>query len=253
MIQVQNFTKTYRETVAVSSLSFAVEPGQILGLVGPNGAGKTSTLRSLAGIIPPTLGQLTIAGYDIAADPVNAKKRLAYIPDDPKLFDILTVFEHLQFIAMAYRVEAWEAKADELLRMFELQEQKNTLAQELSRGMRQKLAICCGYLHDPAVVLFDEPHTGLDPRGIRTIKNAIIERARNGASIMVSSHLLELVEDLCTHLLILHRGKSVFFGPMDEARDAVSDAATGGTLEQAFFRITEGDDEIPPPPPGEVP
>ena len=241
MIIVDDYHKTYRETLAVAGLSFRVEAGQILGLVGPNGAGKTTTLRAIAGIIPPTRGRLLVAGHDLAVEPVAAKTRFAYIPDDPKLFDALTVTEHLEFVAVAYGVTDRTGKIARLLEQFELTEKKDALAQELSRGMRQKVAICCGYLHDPAAILFDEPLTGLDPRGIRTLKQSIVERARGGAAIVISSHLLSLVEDLCTHLLILERGRSKFCGPVSEARALFADHTGEASLEEVFFRATEGD------------
>ena len=239
VIQITGFNKTYRDTVAVENLSFEVPGGAILGLVGPNGAGKTSTLRCVAGIIPPTHGTLIVAGHDVVKDPISAKLQLAYVPDDPKLFDTLTVWEHIDFVAAAYRVDDWDAKGTRLLQQFELEEKRNTMAQELSRGMRQKVAICCAYLHDPTVILFDEPHTGLDPRGIRTMKQSILDRVAAGSTVVVSSHILELVEDLCSHLLILHKGKCLFFGPMHEARTAFPDVADA-SLEEVFFRATEG-------------
>lgn len=240
MIRVSGFTKSYNETVAVQELEFEVQPGQIMGLVGPNGAGKTSTLRSLAGIIPPTGGRIEIAAHDIVTDPIPAKTKLAYVPDDPKLFDQLSVWEHLDFVAATYRVPQWEEQAATLLEQFELTEKRDTLAQELSRGMRQKVAICCAYLHDPSVILFDEPHTGLDPRGIRTMKQSVLKRVEAGASVIVSSHLLELVEDMCTHLLILHRGKCLFCGGISEARSAFKDVGGDASLEDVFFHVTEG-------------
>lgn len=240
MIIVDDYHKSYRETVAVAGLSFRVEAGQVLGLVGPNGAGKTTTLRAIAGIIPPTRGRLSVAGHDVAIDPVAAKRNFAYIPDDPKLFDALTVTEHLEFVAAAYEVADFGDKAARLLEQFELTEKKSALAQELSRGMRQKVAICCGYLHEPSAILFDEPLTGLDPRGIRTLKQSIVERARGGAAIIISSHLLSLVEDLCTHLLILERGRSKFFGPVTEARTLFAGQTGAASLEEVFFRATEG-------------
>lgn len=243
MIQVQQFHKTYNETVAVQDLNFEVNPGDILGLVGPNGAGKTSTLRSVAGIIPPTSGTLTVAGHDIVADPIAAKRKLAYVPDDPKLFDTLSVWEHLEFIAAAYRVTDWQARGETLLKRFDLMEKRTTIAQELSRGMRQKVAICCAYLHEPQVIMFDEPHVGLDPRGIRTMKDSIVERVKLGASVVVSSHLLELVEDMCTHLLILHKGKRLFFGKMSDARTAFAGIGGDASLEEIFFHATEGSAE----------
>jgi ABC-2 type transport system ATP-binding protein len=252
VIQVIGFGKTYRETVAVWDLSFQVLPGQVLGLLGPNGAGKTTTMRAIAGIIPPTHGRLLVAGHDVVKEPVAAKRQLAYVPDDPKLFDALTVWEHLKFIAAAYRVERFEDRAVHLLQKFELTEKKDTPAQELSRGMRQKVAICCAYLHQPRAVLFDEPLTGLDPRGIRTMKDSMREAAARGAAVVVSSHLLALVEDLCTDLLIVHKGRPMFFGPVGQARSAFAgQAATGAdtdaSLEELFFRATEQGGMAPAP------
>ena len=238
-IIVQEFHKTYNETVAVAGLSFVILPGQILGLLGPNGAGKTTTMRAITGILPPTHGRLMVAGHDVTLDPVAAKLALAYVPDDPHLFDALTVWEHLEFTAAVYRVANFEPAAQRLLEQFELTDKRDTVAQELSRGMRQKVAICCAYLHDPKAILLDEPLTGLDPRGIRTMKQSVRERAAAGAAVMVSSHLLALVEDLCTHLLIVHHGKRLFFGPVAEARTAFSEVDSDASLEELFFRATE--------------
>ncbi len=239
MIQVRDFHKNYRETVAVAGLSFEVGPGEVLGLVGPNGAGKTTTLRAIAGIIPPTRGQLAVAGCDVVGHPLGAKAQLAYVPDDPKLFESLTVWEHLEFVAAAYRVGEFAPKAEALLRQFELEDRRATLAQELSRGMRQKAAICCAYLHDPRAILLDEPLTGLDPQGIRTMKDSIVERARAGAAVIISSHLLALVEDVCTHLLILDRGKRVYFGRIEDARAVFAEAGVSASLEEVFFRAIQ--------------
>jgi ABC-2 type transport system ATP-binding protein len=239
LICVEHFHKAYRDIVAVEDLSFSLQPGEILGLVGPNGAGKTSTMRCISGIIPPTSGAITVAGHDIAREAIMAKSQIAYVPDDPKLFDTLTVWEHLQFVAAAYRVKDWHARGETLLQQFDLTAKRGAIAQELSRGMRQKVAICCAYLHEPRAILFDEPHVGLDPRGIRTMKDSIQERVRAGAAVIVSSHLLELVEDMCTHLMILHHGKSLFFGRIEEMRSAFAHLGDA-SLEEIFFHATEG-------------
>lgn len=238
-IVVEDFHKSYDQTVAVSGISFRVAPGEILGLVGPNGAGKTSTLRALAGILAPTRGRLVIDGHDVVRDPVAAKSALAYVPDDPNLFDSLTVWEHLRFVASAYRVRDWSAGAEGLLERFELTPKRDALASELSRGMRQKVAICCGYLHEPKAILLDEPLTGLDPRGIRTMQDSIRERAEAGAAVIVSSHLLSLVEDLCTTVLVLHRGRVLVHGGLDDLRREAGEGGRGETLEELFFRLTE--------------
>jgi ABC-2 type transport system ATP-binding protein len=249
MIEVSHFHKWYDTTVAVEGLSFKVEPGQVLGLVGPNGAGKTTTLRAICGIIPPTRGTLSVGGFDVRAHPIPAKRLLAYVPDDPKLFDMLTVWEHLRYIAEAYRVPNYEPLANELLARFDLAEKRTTTGSELSRGMRQKLAVCCAYLHSPKAILLDEPLTGVDPRGIRTTKDSIREQANNGAAIIMSSHILDLVEDLCTHLLILHRGRCLYLGPLADARSAIRDLHDGASLEDVFLHLTES--AGPPPLPVE--
>lgn len=249
-LDVAGYTKAYDTLIAVEDLSFHVRGGQILGLVGPNGAGKTTTMKAIAGIIPPTRGEMRVEGHDVIREPVAAKRRLAYVPDDPHLFESLTVWEHLRFVAAAYDVSNWQPLATALLDRFELTPKRDALAQELSRGMRQKLALCCASLHEPALLMLDEPMTGLDPHGIRTLKLAIREQAAKGTGVVISSHLLALVEDLVTDLLILHRGRLVFFGSLAEARDRFSGEDT--SLEEVFFRATA--QAAPPgPPPAPAP
>jgi ABC-2 type transport system ATP-binding protein len=204
-------------------------------------------MRAITGVIPPTRGKLLVCGHDVSVDPVSAKRLLAYVPDDPKLFDTLTVWEHLQFMASAYRVSDFEAIGAALLDQFELSPKRDALAQDLSRGMRQKVAICCAYLHHPRAILFDEPLTGLDPHGIRTMKESVRQHAAAGAAIVVSSHLLALVEDLCTHLLILHHGRSLFFGPVEDAKAAFANVSGDASLEEMFFRATDQQATASPP------
>lgn len=238
MIKVEQFNKSYGKFPAIRNLSFEVGPGEILGLVGPNGAGKTTTLRALSGIVAPTSGTLTIAGYDIVSEPIPAKRCLGYIPDEPQFFDTLTVWEHLAFSAAAYDIADFEDSANALLQSFDLASKRDTLAHDLSRGMRQKLAIACAYLHEPRAILFDEPLTGLDPRGIRAIQQSIGARARAGAAVIVSSHQLALVEHLCSHLLVLDKGECLHFGIMSEVLQDVEQRRTGSSLEAAFFAMT---------------
>jgi ABC-2 type transport system ATP-binding protein len=244
VIEVEQYTKLYGDVVAVQSLSFNVHPGDVLGLVGPNGAGKTTTLRAIAGILQPTSGKIRIAGIDLAVNPVAAKSRLAFIPDEPQLFDYLTVTEHLHFVARLYGVSDAEPRIGPLLEELELTAKKDALPTELSRGMKQKLAIACGLLHRPAALLLDEPLTGLDPVGIRRMKETILERAREGAAIVLSSHLLHLVEELCTRLLVIRRGEVAAIGTIDEIVDARPELS-GMTLEEVFIALT-GDDAAEP-------
>ncbi|MEN9508264.1 MAG: hypothetical protein RLZZ621_827 [Gemmatimonadota bacterium] len=238
MIDVSGYTKMYGDTVAVRSLSFHVAPGDVLGLVGPNGAGKTSTLRALAGILQPTSGQIRIADIDLQQNPVAAKARLAFIADEPALFDYLTVIEHLHFVARLYGVHDAEARIPALLDELELTAKRDALPTELSRGMKQKLAIACGLLHQPRVLLLDEPLTGLDPLAIRRMKETISARAREGAAVVLSSHLLHLVEELCTRLLVIRRGEAVAFGTIEEIVQMRPELA-GRSLEEMFLALTD--------------
>ena len=240
MIKVESLTKLYGELVAVDDLSFSVSPGEVLGLVGPNGAGKTTTLRSLVGIVRPTRGTIRIGSHDLEREPVAAKRQLAFMPDEPHLFDYLTVEEHLRFTARLYGVPDVERRLPALLAELELSDKARVLPAELSRGMRQKLVIACGLLHDPTVLLFDEPLTGLDPAGIRRMKQTIVERGRQGAAVLLSSHLLHLVEEICTRVLILQRGRTVAIGTMAEILAGRPDLA-GKSLEDVFLALTGGD------------
>lgn len=237
MIDVSGLTRLYGDLVAVNKLSFQVNPGEIMGLVGPNGAGKTTTLRSVAGIIRPTSGRITIAGADLAKDPLAAKRALAFIPDEPELFEYLTVEEHLRFVARIYSVSDVDDRIPPLLEELELTDKRNTLPAELSRGMRQKLAIACGLIHDPRVLILDEPLTGLDPAGIKRMKETIVERAAAGAAVVLSSHLLHLVEELCTQLLVLRHGRMVAYGTVADIVAARPDLAGLG-LEDLFLALT---------------
>jgi ABC-2 type transport system ATP-binding protein len=237
MIQVEHLTKLYGSFIAVNDLSFSVQPGEVLGLVGPNGAGKTTTLRCLAGIIPPTRGTIKISGHDLAQAPIAAKRQLALLPDEPRLFDYLTVQQHLAFTARIYQVADYEPRAAQLLDELELAGRRDALPGELSRGMKQKLVIACGLLHSPRVIYFDEPLTGLDPLGIRRMKDTIRRLAREGAAIIISSHLLHLVEEICSHLLILRQGQRVAFGTLDEITRQFA-AAPDANLEEVFLSAT---------------
>jgi ABC-2 type transport system ATP-binding protein len=254
MIDVSQLTKLYGDFAAVSDLSFTVQPGQLLGLVGPNGAGKTTCLRCLAGIIPPTRGTIRLAGSNLASDPIAAKRQLAFFADEPRLFEYLTVSQHLTFVARIYGVPDAAARAPQLLEELELTEKKNALPQELSRGMKQKVALACGLIHSPKVILFDEPLTGLDPMAIRRTKETIRRLARDGASVIISSHLLHLLEEICTHILIVKRGVRAAFGTLEEVRDQFSQGDSGIDLEEVFMRAaTQGDSSLPPASPPTAP
>lgn len=241
MLTVEGLSKHYGDFTAVESLSFECAPGEILGLVGPNGAGKTTTLRCLTGILKPSAGHIEVAGHDVVRAPLAAKRALAFIPDTPHPFDMLTVSEHLRFTALAYDLSDAEARFEALLTELELQEKRDELASTLSRGMRQKLAIATAFLRDPQVILFDEPLTGLDPKAIRMMRDSIQRRAAEGAAVVISSHLLDLVQRLCDRVLVLHRGRCLALGTLDAIRAEAASHADA-SLEEAFFAITEEHD-----------
>jgi ABC-2 type transport system ATP-binding protein len=241
VIEVEGLQKLYGDFPAVQGLSFRIGPGEVLGLVGPNGAGKTTTIRSVAGIIIPSAGRIRIAGRDLREDPVGAKAQLAFIPDEPHLFEYLTVEEHLRFIGRLYGVTDVAARIPGLLTELDLSDKRSSLPGELSRGMKQKLAIACGLLHEPKALLLDEPLTGLDPVGIRRMKATIMRRAAAGSAVILSSHLLHLVEEICTRLLVLQHGRVVAFGTMAEIIASRPGLQTR-TLEDVFLTLI-GQDE----------
>jgi len=236
VIEAEGLQKVYGDLAAVQDLSFTVLPGEVVGLVGPNGAGKTTTLHCLAGITVPTRGRIRVAGHDLASDPVAAKSALAFVPDEPHLFEYLTVEEHLRFVARLYRMSDVGRRIPDVLRELELEDRYGALPEELSRGMKQKLAIACALIHEPKALLLDEPLTGLDPVGIRRMKATILNHARAGAAVILSSHLLHLVEEICTRVLIMLRGRVLAFGTIADIVAARPDLA-GLRLEDVFLGL----------------
>jgi ABC-2 type transport system ATP-binding protein len=243
MLEVESLTKYYGQFPAVVDLNFTVHPGQVLGLVGLNGSGKTTTLRCSAGIIPQTEGFIRIAGHNVWTEAVAAKQELAWFTDEPRLFDYLTVWQHLQFTARLYQVPAWEVRAAQLIEEMELGAVRNELPGALSRGMKQKAVLACGFLHRPKVMLFDEPLTGLDPIAIRKMKAIILRQASEGTAIVLSSHLLHLVEEVCSHVLVLQAGQRRAFGTMADIRNQYGDG--GVNLEEIFFRLVGDAPAVP--------
>ena len=245
-LSVEHFTRSYGALTAVDDLSFEVAGGEIVGLIGPNGAGKTTTLRALAGILRPTSGRVAIDGHDIVSDPLDAKRCLAFMPDEPHLFEYLTVEEHLRLMGRLYNVDDFDRRAAALLDELELKGKERSLPGELSRGMRQKVVIACGLVRNATTLLFDEPLTGLDPLGIRRMRETIVSRARSGAAILLASHLLHLVQEVCTRVIIMDHGKKIADGTFAELTSRVDLAAVGSSLEQIFLHVT-GHREAPDP------
>ena len=252
MLDVEGLTKVYGDFMAVKDLTFSAGPGELLGLVGPNGAGKTTTLRCLAGIFPPTRGRIVIGGHDLQVDPVAAKRGLAYFPDEPRLFEHLTIRQHLRFIGRLYQVGDVAERSEALLAELDLVDKADQLPGELSRGMRQKVQLACGLLHGPQVLLFDEPLTGLDPFAIRYTKDMIRAQAAAGRTIVISSHLLGMLEEICTRVLILGRGVKLLDGTLAEFRERFATGSGEASLEDIFLRVAgppAGTDREPVPPP----
>jgi len=224
---------------AVDTLSFDLKAGEILGLVGPNGAGKTTTLRCMCGILKPNGGSIAIGGHDLLKDDLAAKRLLAFIPETPNQYDLLTVREYLQFIAMCYdTMEEFVQKIDEILNRYDLREKENELVAELSKGMKQKLAIASALIHRASVFLCDEPLVGLDPLGQHLFKSELKNLRDKNCSILISTHLLETAEMLCDRLVIMQRGKKLFEGTMEELR--VSTGMHAHSLEEIFLNLTNG-------------
>jgi ABC-2 type transport system ATP-binding protein len=246
-LALERFRRVYGSFTAVDDLTFSVRGGEIVGLIGPNGAGKTTTLRALAGILRPTSGTVQIDGHDLTGDPIEAKRRLAFMPDEPHLFEYLTVEEHLRLTGRLYQVPDIERRGAALLSELELTGKERSLPGELSRGMRQKVVIACGLVRDATTLLFDEPLTGLDPIGIRKMRETILSRGRAGAAILLSSHLLHLVEEICTRVIIMDRGRKVADGTFEELASRADLALAGSSLEQIFLKVTGRDRPEPQP------
>ena len=238
MLQVRNLVKQYKAHRAVDDLSFELMPGEIVGLLGPNGAGKTTALRCVAGILRPTEGQVLINGHDVVADQARAKKGLAFVPEVPSLYELLTVDEHLRFIAMCFdTLPLYDAKGDALLARYNLADKKDALVATLSKGMRQKLSVACALVHDANVLLFDEPLIGIDPEGARELKDELRRSRDEGASLLISTHLLDTAENLCDRVIVMRKGVKIAEGTVQDLRGLVPGGETM-TLEDVFLRLT---------------
>ena len=247
MIRTEHLTKKYGGLVAVSDLSLNITRGQFFAFLGPNGAGKTTTIKLLAGLLKPTSGRALIGGYDIQKYPVEARKILSYVPDMPFLYDKLEPTEFMLFIGQLYGMEpAVVARAsDELFDMFGLNEIRKQMIENLSHGTRQRLVIASALLHQPKVIIIDEPMVGLDPRSARVVKNALKERTRAGVTVFLSTHVLPIAEELADQVGILNHGRLIAVGTIDELRKV---SGQQGELEDTFLALTRGEEaaaEIP--------
>ncbi len=238
MINLRSLTKRYGTFTAVDSIDLEVPRGQLFGFLGPNGAGKTTTLRMIAGILKPTGGSISIAGVDLATDPIGAKMRLGFIPDRPFIYEKLTGAEFLRFVAGLYEQQGNEVehRARELMALFDLEDWRDELVESYSHGMRQKLIISSAFVHRPEVIVVDEPMVGLDPKATRILKDLFREYTRRGHTIMMSTHTLEVAENLCDRVAIIAKGRIRAAGTIPELRETAEHGAEG--LEQIFLRLT---------------
>ena len=238
MIALTNLTKRYGDLMAVDQLNISVERGEIFGFIGPNGAGKTTTIRMMAGVLKRTEGEVLIGGLDMASDPVAAKRVIGFIPDRPFLYEKLTGMEFMRFSADLYGVGdgVFREKAEGLLIQFSLYDWADQLIEAYSHGMKQRLVIASALLHAPRVIIVDEPMVGLDPAGIRMVKDLLRELAGKGTAIFMSTHTLEIAEDLCDRIGIIHRGRLVALGTTGDLRGTAR--LVDGDLEEVFLRLT---------------
>lgn len=240
MIEAYGLVKQYGDFTAVDGITFKINPGEVVGFLGPNGAGKTTTIKMITGLMAPDAGQALIAGLDIEKEPLKAKAQFAYVPDTPNLYDKLKAIEYLRFMSRLYRVPADEAdhRIKKLLELFELSDKAGNYLDGFSHGMQQKVAIIGAMLHNPKVILMDEPTVGLDPRSARLVKDLLAQHAREGNAVFFSSHILEIVQNMCDRVIIINKGRILADAPVSELRRMEGDQS----LEDIFLELTGGKD-----------
>lgn len=238
MIELINLTKKFGNFTAVENLSLSVSKGEIFGFLGPNGAGKTTTLKMLTGLMIPSNGTAKISGYDIQKEPIKAKQAVGFIPDRPYIYEKLTGSEFLEFIARIYKIDPsfFYKRIDELLDLFELTQWKNELVESYSHGMKQKLVMASALIHNPSVLIIDEPMVGLDPKSAKLVKEIFKNLARKGVAVLISTHSMELVEMVCNRIAIINHGKLIALGTMDELKNQAKSSTSH--LEDIFLELT---------------
>ena len=240
MIRLEALTKHYGSYEAVKGIDLHIRRGSVFGFLGPNGAGKTTTLRMIAGILRPTSGRVLLGGHDVAVEPLLAKSKLGFIPDRPYVYEKLTGAEFLRFVAALYgqNGDGVEERMEQLLDLFDLTEWKDELVEAYSHGMRQKLIISSALIHRPECIVVDEPMVGLDPKSARLLKNILRQFADQGGTVMMSTHTLEIAEEVCDEIAIIHEGRIAAHGTVAELRTQTAEG--NGRLEELFLRLTGG-------------
>lgn len=235
-LSVHQLSKRFGKFTALDDVSITVRPGEIVGLLGPNGAGKSTLMKCITGLLRPSSGTVHIG--DAPGRTSEANGMIGYIPEVPSVYDLLTPWEHMQFTARAFNLKDWRPAAEDILERFDLDEKRNSLAGELSKGMRQKILIACALLHQPALYLFDEPTVGLDPQAQRELTDEMRRLRSEGAALLVSTHILAQIERLADRAVILNHGRIVAAGTLDELRQTYN-LPVNTALEDVFLQVTE--------------
>jgi len=237
MIELRNLTKRFGELTAVNDVTLTVHRGEFFAVLGPNAAGKTTTIKMITGLIKPTSGAVRVAGFDVQAEPLEVRRRLAYVPDFPFLYEKLTPWEFFRFIGQLFQMadERIEAAARGLIPRFNLEDYLRKPIEGLSHGTRQRVAIAAALLHDPEVFVIDEPMVGLDPHHARVVKDILKERSRTGMTVFLSTHQLSVAEEMADRIGIMHQGKFVAVGTSEELR---RHPGSDGVLEHSFLALT---------------
>jgi ABC-2 type transport system ATP-binding protein len=239
LIETSHLVKRYGDKLAVNDVSFAVNGGEIFGFLGPNGAGKTTTIKMIVGLLHPSQGVVRVSGFDVVQQPLQAKAACGYVPDEPNLYAKLTGHELLRFVGDLYGLEKGQIahRTDELLRLFDLDETANDTIDSYSHGMKQKISLAAALVHDPKVLILDEPTVGLDPRSARLIKDILRQLADRGAAVMLSTHILEIAQNMCDRIGIINEGRLIASGTMAELRHLGKGESS---LEDIFLGLTGG-------------
>ncbi len=240
MIKLSNLTKNYGKLAAVKNVNLEVASGEIFGFLGPNGAGKTTTIKMMAGLLQPTDGSVLICGHDVQKEPLQAKALTGFIPDRPFLYEKLTAAEFMRFIAELYGMHDPNNRINTLLDLFNLSDWRDELVENFSHGMKQRLVMASALIHDPKVLVVDEPMVGLDPRGARLVKDIFKDLASKGVAVFMSTHTLEIVEQMCTRVAIINQGSLIAEGSVEELGRMAR--MENSHLEPIFLRLT-GEDE----------
>ncbi len=243
LIEARNLMKRYGDKMAVNNVSLEVHGGEVFGFVGPNGAGKTTTIKMIVGLLQPTSGTVKVAGYDVQTQPLLAKASSGYVPDTPNLYAKLTGRELLRFVGDLYNLDRKQAaqRTDELLRMFDLSAAADDTVDSYSHGMQQKASLASALMHDPKVLVLDEPTVGLDPKSARLIKDILRQMAERGGAVFLSTHILEIAERMCDRIGIINKGELVAVGTMNELRSLAKVGEV--SLEDIFLGLTGGAEE----------